>query len=107
MALPTLVFRWLTEKCSTVADPALSALADLMVLAFFFLFHVGEYITSTPAAQAKKRTIPLWKKDIWLWQNNVLLSNEAPQDGLLTATAVSTSLANQKNGHCGEWLMHH
>jgi hypothetical protein len=48
-------------------DPALITLADLMVLVFFFLFRVGEYITSTPAAQAKKRTIPLWKKDIWLW----------------------------------------
>jgi TRAP-type C4-dicarboxylate transport system permease small subunit len=53
MVLPALVFCWLIEKCSTAADPALSALADLMVLAFFFLFCVGEYITSTPAAQAK------------------------------------------------------
>jgi hypothetical protein len=42
MALPALVFHWLTEKCSTAADPALSALADLMVLAFFFLFCVGD-----------------------------------------------------------------
>jgi hypothetical protein len=38
-----------------------------LFLVFFFLFHVGEYITSTPAAQAKKWTIPLQKKDIWLW----------------------------------------
>jgi hypothetical protein len=67
MALPALVFCWLTEKCSMVADPALSTLADLMVLVFFFLFRVGEYITSTLAAQAKMRTIPLWKKDIQLW----------------------------------------
>jgi hypothetical protein len=54
MALPVLVFCCLAEKCSTVADPALSALANLMVLAFFFLFHVGEYITSTPVAQAEQ-----------------------------------------------------
>jgi hypothetical protein len=54
MVLPSLVFNWLTEKCSTAADPALSTLANLVVLAFFFLFHVFEYITSTLAAQAKK-----------------------------------------------------
>jgi hypothetical protein len=109
LALPTAPFKWLAHEYQyfNVANPNILALADLMVLAFFFLLRVGEYICSSPAAQRKRRTVPLRKQDVQLWQGDTKLDHNAPLPVLMTANKVSMALENQKNGQKGKPLTHH
>jgi len=80
----------------------LRIIADLVVLAFFFLLRVGEYTPSTTA----RRTVPLRRQDIKLWGGMNLLSHQASLDELLSADSVTISLENQKNGHKNVVLHH-
>jgi hypothetical protein len=68
--------------------------AQLIVLDFFFLLRVGEYTHSWD----NRRTIPLRKKDIQLWQAGTILPNDSPLDVLTSADLVTVCLENQKNG---------
>ena len=102
LALPVSCFAWLeaqavAEPRATPLDRLWAATDDLIILAFFFLLHVGEY---TPArAATPRRTVALRKKDIQLWDgNHQLLSLDAPDAILATAVSISISLVNQKNG---------
>jgi hypothetical protein len=76
--------------------------AHLIVLAFFFLLRVGKY---TPSRE-KRRTIPLRKKDVQLWQAGMIIPNDSPLAVLTTADAVTICLENQKNGHKNA-ILHH
>jgi hypothetical protein len=69
---------------------------------FLFLLRVGEY---TPSRE-KRRTIPLCKQDIRLWQTGVILPLDSPLPVLLTADTVTICLENQKNGHKNATLHH-
>ena len=73
----------------------------LAVLAFFFLLRVGEY---TPGEN--RRTIPLRKRDVKLWSGDIRVPLDAPWAALSSATAVTITLENQKNGHRG-CILHH
>jgi hypothetical protein len=108
LALPTTVFRWLAGPYYSSCHPnsSMATLVDLIILAFFFLLRVGEYIRSAPAEQLKKRTIPLRKQDVRLWAQGILLDNEAELEVLNSANKVSIALANQKNGTRGQWITH-
>jgi hypothetical protein len=92
-ALPSSTVRWLVNMYRR-GGPWGQALADLVTLAFFFLLRVGEY---TPAPRAK-RTVPLRRKDIILFQRGARLSHNAPLETLLGADALTVRLAGQKNG---------
>ena len=74
------------------------AVADLCIIAIFYLLRVGEYTTPAPAAQRLKRTIALRKCDIRLWCRGVLLNPNAPLNTLLTADSATICIANTKNG---------
>ena len=106
-ALPVDPFYWLdsTFRQTQTERPTVLACIDLVVLAFFFLLRVGEYIASSPAQQRKKRTVPLRKQDLRFWEGDRMIDIEAP-DLIDRATAVSMSLANQKNGSRGDWISH-
>jgi hypothetical protein len=108
LALPAKLFRWVSEDYRSMhtAHPNILSLADLIVLAFFFLFRVGEYICASPGTQQKRRTIPLRKKDIQLWRGDTKIALEAPLNLMLTADKVSMSLENQKNGARGQMITH-
>jgi hypothetical protein len=99
LALPTDPFRWLdsTFRAMNSTNPIVLALIDLIILAFFFLLRVGEYIASAPGEQTKKRTVPLRKKDLRFWDGETLLDHDR-SDLEERATAVSIALENQKNG---------
>ena len=74
------------------------AVADLCIIALFYLLRVGEYTTPAPSAQRKKRTIALRKCDIRLWNNGTLMHTNAPLATLLTADSATICIANTKNG---------
>lgn len=109
LALPSRTFQWLSNEYQQQhqSQPQLLALADLVVLAFFFLFRVGEYMLDSPSRQKGKKTVPLRKQDMQLWHGDDRISNDAPLHILLTADKVSMALENQKNGHRDEMITHH
>jgi len=74
------------------------AVADLVIIAFFFLLRVGEYTLSSKKDRKKKRTVPLRTKDVTLWKGDRPLAHSAPLTTLLTATSATIRLENTKNG---------
>ena len=83
-----------------------SITADLVVLAFFFLLRIGEYTHSPPPRDRKKRTVPLRRVDITLWQGEYMIPRDSPLESLLQADGISLHLANQKNGHRNCTIFH-
>ena len=80
------------------------AVADLVIIAFFYLLRVGEY--TTPASSRKRRTIPLRRCDVRLWRKGTLLRHSAGQKTLLSADSATICIANTKNGTKGA-VVHH
>jgi len=74
------------------------AVADLCVIAFFYLLRVGEYTTPTPKREKEKRTTALRKGDIRLWRKRTLLHHNSPLSTLLTADSATICIAKTKNG---------
>ena len=101
-ALPNSTVRWLAQMYSNSPLKKLNIIADLVVVAYFFLLRVCEYTKSSRVT----RTVPLRRQDIQLWRNNRILPHTLPADELLLADAVTINLENQKNGEKGA-VVHH
>jgi hypothetical protein len=89
-------------------SPTDQALADLVILAFFFLLRVGEY---TPPGNRKTRTTQIRRKDMQFWKKrpNGLIDRISPQATpaeILAADAITITLDNQKNGQ-RDAVLHH
>jgi hypothetical protein len=93
------------SKCYDLSDHH-RAVADLCVIAFFYLLRVGEYTTPTPARAMEKRTTALRKGDIRLWRERKLLHHSSPLSTLLTADSATICIAKTKNGTKGA-VVHH
>ena len=103
MAIPISTITAILEKYRW--SPHLSAVADLVIIAFFHLLRVGEY--TSPANPREKRTIPLWGCDIRLWtQDSHLIPHSAGLDALLQAKSATVCIAHTKNGTKGA-VVHH
>jgi hypothetical protein len=82
------------------------AVADLCIIAFFYLLRVGEYTTPALILKRKKRTIALHRCDIRLWCKGRLLNPKAPLTTLMTADSATIRIAHTKNGTKGV-VVHH
>ncbi len=58
-------------------------MADLIIIAFFYLLRVGEY--TSPLKPWEKRTIALRDCDVHLWKDGILLPHSEGLAALLTA----------------------
>jgi hypothetical protein len=79
--------------------PHLEAVADLTLIAFFYLLRVGEYTTPSPPKgqpPRAKRTIALRDCDIWMWCKGVLIPHLAGLPMLLTADSATICITNTK-----------
>jgi integrase len=90
-------------------DPKETAVADLVVIAFFFLLRVGEY--TPPSTDRRTRTTQIRRKDLQFWKRQpsgliTRLSPMTPLANLLTADSVTITLDNQKNGQRDATLHH-
>ncbi len=70
------------------------AVADLVIIAFFYFLRVGKFTTSLK--QEEKHTVPLRKCDLRLWKDGNLLDPELELRELLTADSATISIANTK-----------
>lgn len=80
-----------------------SAVGDLALLAFYFLWRVGEY-TVKKSRNKSKQTQQFCMKDVLFFHRNAmgqlrqLSSRRAPDEQILQAAGTSFMLRNQKNG---------
>jgi hypothetical protein len=81
-----------------------AAVADLVVVAFFYLLRVGKY--TAPCDSRLKRTIPLRKCDVRLWRKGQLLDHDLDLPTLLCADSATILIANTKNGTKGAFVHH-
>jgi hypothetical protein len=108
LALPISVIEDVMKNEGAALNPKDQALADLVVLAFFFLLRVGEY---TPPGNRRTRTTQIRRKDMQFWSkrpDGILdrISPLATLADLLQADAVTITLDNQKNGQ-RDAVLHH
>jgi hypothetical protein len=84
--------------------PLHAAVADMVIIAFFYLLKIGEY--TSPSTPCPKCTIPLRKCDIRLWCSGNILHPDASLSALLLADSATISIANTKNGTKGAFVYH-
>jgi hypothetical protein len=101
-AIPNSTVKRLARTYSASSQTKFQIIADLVVVAYFFLLRVCEYTKSSRAT----RTVPLRRRDIQLWRNNKILHHALPREQLIKADAVTINLENQKNGVKGA-VVHH
>jgi hypothetical protein len=80
----------------------LRVVADLVVVAYFYLLRICEYTYSSRPT----RTVPLRRQDIQMWNHGAIIPHTAPLADLLCATGATINLENQKNGKKGS-VVHH
>ncbi len=85
-------------------SPHHAAVADLVVVAFFYLLRVGEY--TAPRNSQPKRTIPLQKCNVRLWRNGQLHDHKLDLHTLLCADSATILIANTKNGMKDAFVHH-
>ena len=101
-ALPNSTVQLLARIYRSSTCIKFNIIADLVVVAYFFLLRLCEYTSS----HRTTRTVPLRRRDIQLWRNKRLLHHSLPSDELMQADAVTINLENQKNGVKGA-VVHH
>jgi hypothetical protein len=100
--IPNSTVRWIARTFGTTTQGRLPIIADLIVVAYFFLLRVCEYTKSRRAT----RTVPLRRQDIQLWRGGAILLHTASLADLLQATSATINLENQKNGIRGSAVHH-
>ena len=104
LAIPTSTVRKIAGKYNFSDHHR--AVADLCIIAFFYLLQVGEYTTPAGKKKRRKRTIALRKCDIRLWCKGILLDPATDLATLLTADSGTICITNTKNGTKGA-VVHH
>ena len=83
-----------------------------MLMAFYFLLHVGEYTKprlvvrngkKVPATRTKQFVVG----NIGFFKNGVVIPRTSPLDVLLTADLAVMKISNQKNGRMGQTTTQH
>ncbi len=91
--------------------PFHSTVADLGLIAFYYLLRVGEY-TQGPSSNRKdkpnnrKRTVNFKVHDVGFFKNGRRLSRYSSLKKLYTADSCTLKISNQKNGRMGETIHH-
>jgi hypothetical protein len=109
LALPVSVFQDIMANEGASLDPKVRAMADLVVIAFFFLLRVGEY--TPPTTGRRTHTTQMRRKDMSFWKSGpggvlARLSHLSTLDDLLRADSVTIIVDNQKNGQ-RDAVLHH
>ena len=91
-------------KANATSQPLEAAVGHLANIAFYFLLRVGEYTYS--GTTQKRRTKQFRVKDVTFRSGQYVIPNTAPLNRLLTATSVTLTIDNQKNGIRGQCIHH-
>ena len=86
----------------SAATPKEQAVGDLALIAFYYLLRIGEYTRKT--RRANSRTIQFCLCDIAFKRGDHIIPHTAPDSEILSATAATLRLSNQKNGIRGSLI---
>ena len=115
LALPVTVPLHMAEQAYATGTPTNNnqdqAIADLSVIAFFYLLRVGEYMAPRVASQngcivRATRTVQFTVGNIGFFRKGKILSRKSPLATLLKAAQCTLKITNQKNGRMGETISH-
>lgn len=96
--IPLPILQQATTMCHLAGDAAALAIADMLILGFFFLLRPGEY-----ACTSNLESTPFRLCDVRLFLGaRRLCVLTTPPDDLLNATFVGLEFTNQKNAVRGE-----
>jgi hypothetical protein len=99
--VPIQVLRHIAYLAYRSRDPLLTATADMIILAFFFLLRPGEYTAN------KSDTSPFCLQDVQLFVGPTRLDLRQAADELISqATFATLTFTTQKNGVCNEVIGH-
>ncbi len=100
VALPVHAIDWAAAaRNDPNTSPCEAATAHLIVMAFYFLLLVGEYML--PPGHRSTRTVQFRISDIRFWQGQTLLPPTSDAALLASASSVTLMMDNQKNGQRG------
>ena len=103
LAVPvTLVNQIVTQYTAPGTTAKDHAIADLSLIAFYFLLRVGEY--THPRKKGTTRTQQFRFQDIAFKHENTFVQRDAPNSTILQATGGTLRLSNQKNGIRGSLI---
>jgi len=88
------------------ASPAVKAVGDLVLIAYYYLLRVGEY-TAKARRKLKTRTRQFRMRDVTFYRRGgngmmIVIPNDAPKHEIMAADAATLCISNQKNGHKGQ-----
>ena len=114
LAVPVTVPTNLAEKAYTDQQNPCAhsqAVADLALIAFYYLLRVGEYtkprfITRNGKKVRATRTQQFQVQDIGFFKDGKVLPRRSHRDTLITADQCTLKITNQKNGRMGETITH-
>lgn len=105
LAIPVSVVAFLRKAATILGLEKDQAVADLAIIAFYYLLRVGEYTYTN--AKENRRTVQFRAKDVTFWgHDNRVIPNTSPLDELMTAKSATLSISNQKNGTRGSLINH-
>jgi hypothetical protein len=87
------------------------AIADLSLIAFFYLLRVGEYtaprfVNNNGRTVRATRTVQFTVGNVGFFKKGKILPRSSPLNILLTADQCTLKITNQKNGRMGETITH-
>ena len=109
LAVPVTVPQELQRAAKSVKQ---RTVADLSIIAFYFLLRVGEYThprrsSASATAGHETRTVQFTVGNVGFFKDGQLLPRTAPLRDLLAADQATLKITNQKNGRMGEVIHHH
>ena len=108
LAVPVAVPNRMHAKALQQGSLFQQTVADLGLIAFYYLLRVGEYTegttSTTPATNARKRTVNFRVKDVGFFKDNKILPRSSSLETLLTADSCTLKITNQKNGRMGQTI---
>jgi hypothetical protein len=104
LALPVRAIQVIVRYYRQKGTPIGAAIADLIIIAFFFLLCPGEYTTAS--ARTPTRTQQFRRMDVRFFRHGQIIPHSAPLAVLVQAEGVRLYLDNQKNSQRGSTMYH-
>ncbi len=111
LAVPVTVPNRMFHRARAKNSPYHNAVADLALIAFYYLLRVGEYTQGANKSNKvpknnRKRTVNFRVKDVGFFKNGKQFSRHNNLEQLLQADSCTLKISNQKNGRMGETIHH-
>jgi hypothetical protein len=109
LAIPITIPNMVYDAGISNADPHVQTVGCLTLIAFYYLLRVGEYTQPRFVYRAGEKVRATRTKqfvigNIGFFCNNKLVPRTAPLNVLLSCTAATLKITNQKNGRMGDTI---